>query len=302
MLGGTRLGGQRLIGTPAEGGVKFKGLQVQRYPGQTVSEFYRQWPWDARIKWQVDAAAARGANGLKFYSCVHPVLNGVISQAEQNAKVRQFLDYSATRGLMVYWTLFDGFTDPPLPNTNGLNSALEVGRILNDYPNVVAIDACNELNLTQGFGVTVDHLAALRPAWKAMSPIPMGLGLSVGSSADLTSSGVAAIAPYCDFMDFHVYWANGDPVASDFAAYRAAPYYKPWIVGECGQKDSAGQTAQVARWNALGVLAQERDCWGCVGYTVSDCASPPDDYGMFDASGVERTYLASAFSGWPGHL
>lgn len=282
---------------------KIKGLMVQRSPAEVLmTACYVNWNW-TRLREQIDFAVARGANTVRFSSAPDGVVDGTYTRAYHQSKMRQFLDYARHQGLFVYWLLAE-YTSAATSSAK-LAEIVADSRLLAAYPNVIAVDTMNEWILQSGLGsagaprlaAALAHQQACYPAIKAVAPeLPVTLNNYLGSAANWTDN-LASFYPYVDFWAFHPYYLP-DVTSSDANAFRASPYYKPWLVDECGAGAADGITAQASRWQALGALsAAASDCVGVIGYTIKD--ADPGDFALISESNVERTHMTSKFPAWP---
>jgi hypothetical protein len=301
-----RRGGDRLR-LPTN--IKVRCLQIQRMLDEpTTANMYVNWRWAANLKPQVDLAVAQGANCVKFANSILAIIGGSMTRAAHNINMKQFLDYTVTKGIYVYWTLHYSEEDAALTDPATLAEAVAALQLLATYPNVIGCDITNESNIPGGiylFSSCAQPVAVLRAAAPA---IPLTGSVYVTTAASFTGGGANAFtpafwAPLIDFWDFHPYYGSGDPSPGDLAAFRASATYKPFVIGECGQVDGAGQAAQTSRWTALGVLAGQADCLGVNGYVVADSIASPSYYGMYSNSPafVEKTWISAPFHGWPVH-
>lgn len=286
---------------------KINGLQVQRKPadaGHTYL-FFTNWDWTGWVKPQIDLAVAKGANCVKFGGTASGVVQGLQTRADLANKIRQALDYCATVGIKSYWTLhmpYSGDDLDPATDATTLTELVAMAQVIASYPGVIGADMSNEALANIGATRALANATAIYPAVKAVAPwLPLSQSQLVQTSGSYTSS-LAGFAPYVDFWDFHPYYSSGNPVDADLASFRSQSWYKPYLIGEIGLDLASGQTAQAARWNAIGTMSRaSTDCYGAVGYTIVDCNS--EDYGMFTNDGLfnERSWISGAFATWPSH-
>lgn len=295
-------GGRRLL--PGNHS-KYRGLMFQRGTpdgsAQTESQFHAVWDWDNYIKPQIDLIKASGANAIKGWSGVVAAGNGTITRQTLIDHNRQFLDYCASIGLWCYYCLWDSDGPPAqtTPDTVGHAVAL-TEQVLEGQTNVIGIDLGNEIVSTWAYGPTdgLKHLATLHPPIKAVTSIPLTVGLLVGQTSDLTSSLTRQVMAYCDIVDWHPYWGSGNMTPADLTAWRASDLYKPWIVGECGSNSPTHSVVQ-SRWESLGVLAEEYDCWGVMGYETLEHQISPG-YGMYPSlTSPANSWMITPFQTWP---
>lgn len=270
--------------------IKIKGLfAVPKPAAPDWSSMWTEWDWSGWIQPQIDRAITQGANTIKCTTALAAVLDGRISQATANARLRQFLDYAVEHGLLVYWNLgvsneFGAYTDAQLQAVMASYAA-----VLDGYPEVVGIDVVNEWwDDTRG--------PTFVTAVKAQTSIPLTFSRNIGGAGSWTPPQVWA--QHCDFLDYHPYYGPtfGVPQPGDLGQLRGSAYYKPWLIGELGSPTTDGQARQTAFWLALGVLAAEADSYGSVGFCINDYSAP---YGMYDQSGNVRQWIADAFHTWP---
>lgn len=286
---------------------KIKGLEVvpESAEGGNFGNLWKDWPWASWIKPQIDLAIGLGANLVKLGGgSVEAQLSGYITAPTAATQAQQFLDYCAGTGLLVYWTM--GNTSTSVESGAAALIATELG-VLNGYPNVVGIDMCNEINYPSVAIATAQGIMnTLTAPARAATGLALTYSLSIQGAGLYTQAvpqfGAPVVAPYVDFFDFHPYYVSeGEPQPSDLDTFRSQPYYKRWMIGECGYSASVGETQQTARWDAIGATGASSDAYGAVGFSITDFGgSGSGDYGVYEADlTTARAWIATAFAGWP---
>lgn len=266
---------------------------------------YLNWDWEGRIKPQVLMARGVGANTVKIGASTRSVVSGQQTRAVFHDHVRQFIEYAGEQGLYVILNCHVYEEDlNPANDPATLDEIVAEMEMVGVYENVIAITASNEINLWVSEADALAHMQALYPAVKQVAPyLPLSpsFNFEVASGwtqpANWSVGSMAQFEPYVDFWAMHPYYQSGDPSPADLANFRAAPYYKNWLIDEIGQDAAKGQAAQTARWTAVDALSQLPECSGAVGYVVQDADAR--DYAMFAEDGTERTWISTPFKNWP---
>lgn len=286
--------------------VKVKGAQIQRKNvaiEPNPSDAFVNWDWDGRIRPQFDYALAHGANTVKWSGGTRSVVDGRQTRAQLHACISQFIEYAGQRGLYVYWSSHFYSEDlNPANDQATLDEIVAMMELVGSYENVIGNDLSNETNANQQEAHVQAHLEAVVPPIRAVTDLPLSLSLVVVGATftqpeGWSTSAMPNIAPYVDFWDFHPYYGVGDPGPADLSDLRRAAFYKPWMVGECGEHAGEGEAAQRSRWRSLARLMWEQDCSGVVGYTIQDADTR--DFAMYADDGTERTHISSEFDYWP---
>ena len=279
--------------------VKIKGLNVVPKASDITVDpagwgpMWNTFDWAGWIKPQIDLAITQGANTVKVTGS--GATASYPSQSVFQSRMRQFLDYCLSSKLFVYWNYASSDWGGSVATATPFLQAV-VG-VLSPYPNVIAIDCANEIGL---FGITLANAQSLCQVGKAAGSLPVTGSLSCNSAAAFTDGTASGIAPYVDFMDFHPYFDTGDPSNNDWATYRAATYYKPWLIGECGKQNTLAASIVQSRWTALGQISNlAADCFGVVGFSITDYDT--NQFGMYPATLTgARSQQSVPFSAWPG--
>lgn len=285
-------------------GVRFKVKALNLNPsvanvavdGAGWGPMWTAFDWTGWIKPQIDAAKTLGANTVKITgsgaTAAYP------SSVTFIAHVRQFLDYCAAKNLHVYWQY--GSTDWGGSIAAATTPMQNLCAVLNGYSNVIAVDVANEPGIV---GPPLSAVPGLFTLARGVTTLPLASGLSCPGAGNFTDSTASTVAQYADFMDFHPYFSGSDPANSNFTSYRGQSFYKPFLLGECGQNLGAGAGAQASRWTSLGTIsAAASDCYGAVGFCMADydTSSNANRWGVYDQNLANpRSAITTAFSGWP---
>lgn len=300
-------------------GAKMKAInQVHKLSDTDGFNWPRMWDqnydWNGWLRPGLDKVAGLGANTVKMIGLGEPALavSGTAFEPYLADRMRQYLDYAASLGLLVFWQVN---TRSEYGNTATLvASAVANARILADYPNVVAIDLWNEIDLEVSSSWEASAVPFMQQAYaalKAVTPLPLTASLASGPPLPPTSAytRMTRIAPFVDFWDFHQYHRTTDvtaiPYPEQFATFRTLPYYKPWLIGESGAPRVsgggggfvAGPTEQSEHWSRLMVMSYEPDCLGVVGFSLTDYDSL--QFGVFAEDLLTAKHeLSGPFAGW----
>lgn len=270
------------------------------------SDAFIAWDWEGRIRPQILLAKGVGANTIKWSGGTRSVVDGRQTRTELHAHISQFIEYAADQGLYVYWSSHFYQEDlNPATDAATLDEIVAMMELVGSYENVIGNDCSNEINNSYTEADALALMQACYPAIKAVAPtLPLSISMLLVASDDWTqpalwsAGSLAQFEPYVDFWDMHPYYSGANqPLGSHLSAFRAASYFKPWFVGECGEEAAAGAAAQTARWAALDALSQQPDCAGVIGYTTQDADTR--DYAMFADDGTERTHISTPFKNWP---
>lgn len=311
---GARLGGPT--------NVKVKGvMQVHKNSDSSATPKYWSSMWGAGFDWVgwlkkgIDQTKALGANTIKILG---PDYLATVSGALPNTvldRIRQYLDYTASVGLYVYWGCQSDryYLGGASTTTQAQDVALvqAQARIVNDYPHVIGLDMENEYNFPFA---DATFAAAVFPAVKAVAPLlPVTISLTDNYIRNPNDSLVTALKPYVDYWDFHWYETTDGggarvpgPTSSHVAAFRASSNYKPFIFGESGTPEFpgagvAGGSANItAHWQLLGdTAAAAPDCYGAVGFSLTDFDAA--NFGVFaEALTTPKSQSATPFATWRG--
>jgi hypothetical protein len=299
-----RPGGSRLL---SGGGTKVKGLCVTHKYGYITGDWATDW-----VNWykpQIDLAVVQGANCVKLYDNGQATTqNNGVSTAAQAINYPQFLTYAAQRGLLVYCV----FGGPGTWSANGTTQFASMlgtwAALLNQFPNVIGIDLCNEIN-NGGPAISLAQtwVTAGMAAIRAVTNIPVTASICILAQSDLSSAYISAIAPLVDFIDIHPYLASGvaaspDIWADQIIALRTNSWWKQFLIGESGQSVAAG-SRQPITWQANGQLLALSDCLGVMGFSVADFdVGPSNQWGMYGSDlTTSRAQVVAPFQQWVGH-
>jgi hypothetical protein len=288
--------------------IRAKGLQLTGLSGQFTSweVLFTNGQWTAgnQMKAQIDLAIGLGANAVKITAPLGSFVTGGSTQATATTNMKVMLDYVAAAGLQFYWNLsiysqLVSATNAPIAGA-AMSGILAV---LNQYPNVFAVDVINEINFGQTMATAKAWMDGLTNQVRAATSKPISYSLSVQSAFDFGGVWPEFSAAYVDYQDFHMYYTTANPVADVTNHYfaDAAANPRPYFVGESGLSAANGQSAQSARWDCAGKLAADSRSRGAIGFTTVDFGgASTGDYGIYESDlTTERTWLATSFSAWP---
>lgn len=290
----TKVNGVNLVPTPLDPG----------YDG-TWSTLFTYWPWSQSLAPQLQLCHGIGANGARLIGGVGAIADGTLTTAQYVSQYEQFVAYCQSLGMYVQAVgcAFGHQGDATQAQVIGYLS--ELLAMLASYPNVVAFDISSEI-FGQGYSVgmtdseVVAYAAALYTALKPLSRIPMGFS----HSYPFTDYRVALLAPYCDYLDFHVYTTsvpNGSSPASLLATYPA----KPLLFGEWGDPvadTTANRNAQAEY--VLSLVTGQAACAGAFYWAAVDQTNPLgsgwDNFGLFETvTSPMRATVGDIFERFP---
>lgn len=291
--GGSRPAGNRLR-RPTNIQIKGQTVVPQPLGGDINATLWTTWPWTAWIKPQIDLAVTLGANTLALKGGPCGALNsGAVTQAQVRTRMQQFLDYCASVGIYVYGHVGQGEGGTA---AHAANVAFQAG-VLKDYTNVIGIDVWNEINV---FNVPADPVAAAQTvlaAARAVTSMPLTVSVSEPFANSGASTLLMNLAPYVDFLDVHPY-SSPSP---NWSFWEAQPWWKDFIVGECGKAVSDGSSAQTEMYEGLATYYARPKCFGVVAFCVVDYETSAH-YGMYDTlGGSPRTQITVPYATWPKH-
>lgn len=253
------------------------------------------------ITHNLDLAVLQGCNVVRVIGSINGIRKGYYTRAQYHAKWDLLRDMCVARGLYLYpcaqSTTYDEFSS--IATGDYLAEVVAWAQHINDYQRCIGIDLVSE-------GDTFAQSTAglnLYNAVKQVTNLPLTYSF-VGSGGDPTLATVrAATANRRDFADIHQYF---NPSASAVeTAYWGVGQTQPFLVGEFGSPVSAGQSTQTARFQAIHdevayVGASARRLAGAFVWSIQDSdTTPGNQYGLYDLSNVERTYLSTVFATFP---
>ena len=319
------LAGSRPYGAvPVEGtAVKLKGAAILQAAGQWPywAQFWRDWDWPT-IAQTVDALAAVGVNCLQVTATGLPD-NGVSHPdvSTMRSRIGQLATFAAGRRMMLNPQL--GY-QPSHSFAGGAAAAtlaaVQMARLFVEQPNIVFIDAMNEVNLYAGPGWSGPSGQALSDMTvfvggirQVVGAVPITVSVGATSISDIAGPWTQIYAALSDFHNIHTYHyqesGTSTVAASDFAALRSATWFLGrFVVGETGMPSARGPTAQATWLSGNGIVAAAQDCLGSILWGARDTSAAPgrsedvSGFGMIDATGALRTTLAAQVQAWPGGL
>ena len=297
---GTSINGINLVSTPSDPG----------YDGSWPTLFVG-WPWAQSLKPQIDLARGQGANAARLIGGMGAVSQGRLTLSEYVAEYEQFVAYCQSEGMYVQAVGADIGDMSGVPQATVIGYSHALVEMLNGYSNVVCLDIVSEI-IGQGYAIglgsvgndeaIIAYAQALYSAIKPLSSIPMGFS----HSYPFTDYRVAELAPYCDYVDFHVYPGTVPTGSSPASALDAYPT-KAFIMGEWGDPISDTQDGQVAHADYVLGLVQDWPCNGAWKWSAVDQLWASEDYaydnfGLFPTvqSTGPRQDIAAVFCRFPG--
>lgn len=229
-------------------GVKIRGLNLVPSLGVNGltgisgwAGFYTKFPW-ATIKKQVDLAIGAGANNIRWMGGLGAM--NTIPLAEYLEKFEQVVAYAQQRGLFVTPALESYGYRLGVSDSAAVDYLLATVEMLNRYSNVLYCDVTNEILGEYAVTHNVSSADARDPAaalaqslYTALKPattIPLGFSHSYPPGVNL--SWYAALMPWSDVIDLHVYpYSTGTIAALDIDTSILATYpNKPVFFSEYG--------------------------------------------------------------------
>ncbi len=301
------------------GNTKIKGAVILQAIGQWPywSQFWRDWDWTT-ISRTVDNLATMGVNCLQFTATglddggvTHP------NDATMDSRISQLAAYALTKGMALNPQL--GY-QPVHSFANGASvataAAVRMAVLFAKHPNIVFIDAMNEVNLSAAVGWSGPNAQALSDITMfnagvrgVIGGIPLTWSIGASAVADYAGAWSQAIAPFTDFHNLHTYTYNASgttPTSADFDALRSAVWYKGrFVVGETGVPSQRGTALQTSWITGNGIVAQANDCLGSILWGATDTTGIYDvaNFGLLDSTGTTfRTALSVPMAAWPGVL
>lgn len=316
MLASSKPYGPRIV---PGGSTKIKGAVILQPIGQWPywSQFWRDWDWTT-ISRTIDNLASIGVNclqvtatGLDDGGITHP------NDATMDARISQLAAYAQSKGMALNPQL--GYQPGHTFATSAAlatAAAVRMAAIFARQPNVVYIDAMNEVNLSAAPGWSgpntqaLSDIATFNNGIRAViGGVPLTWSIGAVAVGDYSGAWSQAIAPYTDFHNLHTYTyqASGTaPTSANFDALRSAPWYKGrFVVGETGVNSGRGTSLQTSWITGNGIVAQASDCLGSILWGATDTTGTLDvaNFGLLDSTGTTfRTALSVPMAGWPGVL
>ena len=298
----------------------------------TVGNLYDvwfDWPWDAWIKPQIDAAHALGANVVRFIFDAtlrigdashhgNPTWRGTISDATMVARLDQLITYLDGLGMYFYATASEAWA---LQTAGVIGTDIQAhierfAEIVSGYSNVVALDIANEHDAcTELVTYRAAMIAAAKTAMSPVLPVSASIfsntltGTPWGATPASRATYQDLIDSGADFIDNHFYTRAFSP--TDLAGLFALNV--PIVIGEMGidyngnfasgAADGGSAARRAAYYDAIVTLSecpeiQATGVWAMV--QMSD--SPGNDWGLYgktqDGSNVfidPRTEMTTRF-------
>lgn len=308
-----RAAGSRLLNTSF--GSKIRGINAvpkSTHPGFTLDEYlWMAWDWTGWVKKQVDVSVALGANCLKLTGCNAAYMHFPASRSAILSQLRQYVEYCAGLNVMVY----EGGAAPSLYSSDpaGYIAALVAkAQVLDQYSNVVGMDLCNEINTgtaalkfypNNSPAAASSFMSKAVPAVRAVSSLPLTASITLNTKAMLSDTWVQAVAPWCDFIDYHPYFninqvTLAEITAADITPLRSNSWWKPFLIGESGQAVSTSASRMTSTYQANGGISALPDCMGAIAFCTTDYEAT-FKWGMTDSSFATRSAVTTPFQSWP---
>jgi len=275
-----------------------KGVNIVLH-GESWNNFWTVWDWNNHIKWQVDNAKSVGANTIRVIGEPTGIAAGNFTAAQYRARWRQLIDYCASLGMYVYATGGSTNEAASLPVAQITASLVELAKEIHGDPWVMGFDVIQE-----SYAFAMANVATVVPAIRAVCDRKLSFSLPVGERWDGDSIyAMNQLRPWVDFYDFHIYYqiSNADV---DYL-FDNSHEVKPIVWGEFGSPVSVGQSAQVARYNAVRdsvykVRPDGRHIAGALQWAARDQGDDvASQYGMWTKDKVPRQYLIDVFRPFP---
>lgn len=290
------------------GGARVRGSNiVPQAAHQDWHWLWRDWAWTDWIKWQIDLLAGlTGANTVRVMGTYKAIYDATLTEADYLDRWDQLATYVADLGMYLYPCTggdFAGAYGYTPTSSFVAEQAAQVAERLRDYPNIIGIDLVQE---RQSWAKTEGEM--VRSAVLQEIDVPLTFSIASTSQADFANTTWRSeIANVVDFFDYHI---NGHtPDSTEFTDDYWTAQPRPLLIGEFGAPLSLGSVAQAARYSAVstnaGSTATRSDgtavkCAGCLSWAITDQDTiNTNQWGMFDATGAERTYLTDVFEALP---
>jgi len=290
---------------------KVKGVNLTSKPGApSPRAYWTEWDWSGWIRPQIDCAIALGANAIRIIGDVAMVLNGAMTQATYNARLRQLMAYCVENHLALYYTGCATYDTNGSDNGNiaayNANPRAFIGVLASnlsaltsdatDYTSsILGCDLVQEANAWRNATAVNAIYSALRPL------IPRAIPCTFSASVRMQDAPwIASIADSCDFLDYHVYpqlyGVDSGPTVATVAAVRAAYPDRNILFGEGGIDSGAYTAAQVEAWiHGLINIGDSTDSRGAMLWAAQDQDQP---YGAFDNAWHPRASIAGPWLKW----
>lgn len=270
--------------------VRGVNLTIKTTHTNGYKDLFDEWDWVGWIKFQIDLAHGIGANAVRLIGDVQGVNDGTFTLSTYRSRWRQLIDYAASLGMHTYvagggQTQLSGLT-----TTQVREVLVGLGEEINGDPWVLAFDVMQE---HPAWPDIAGGMAAVR----AVCDRPLTVSWFALSQAEMDNpTRRKLVEPHVDFLDVHLYYQP----ASSAALHGMLPTTaKPYLIGEYGWPNTAGNAAQTAHYEMIADIVAEpavngRQCAGAIAWSAVDGAVA-GDYGIHEDDGTPRAHLVTAF-------
>jgi hypothetical protein len=257
------------------------------------------------IKDLIDIAIAdMGVNCFRIIGAPDAVLSGtpLLTESLYLARYSEIISYCRSKGCYFEATgcgwqnLVDRDTLVPFSDAAIFNHLRRFAVMANDYDNVVGIDLIQEFNgwgkaaatRTEAQNVTfVDDLITAAKADGVTKPLSCSIQPWGTYDNLFDQTVVAAVAPYVDYLNFHVYYYPFDPADMDPALEHGKPIYIGEVaVAKSGELSYGGN--RLAFTVSLQTTILDENITGLSFWALNDDATEGDNFpwGLYDNLGV----------------
>lgn len=296
-------------------GVKFRGMTVVPSVAQNGNGYVyigSQFSL-AYVKTQVNAAISVGCNLIRLGTDDFLELsNATITLPAWLANVNAVLAYCLAQGVYVYVGGLIANTDFQYGTTAQQQAWIQgVCALAHSYPNVVGVDAINEVqdlyNTTAPTATQTAQVNEMARWIRAVTDLPLAFSMLLGGDGGMSSPGAIAwiqlLAGVSDYFNLHPYYSG---VGQELTAASVVAYLQPYsgqmpvILGEVGhtQSDHSDNLLLGSRLTALRSIITQPWCAGAIAFASNDY-NTTEQWGFFDASWGERTYVTWPLRTWP---
>lgn len=318
--GGSFSGSHRITGTFGTddllpGGAKIRGLnlvwsEAQWYHSGNAADdnWATGWRWwdEGWLIAQLDDAVDFGVNVVRIMGSALGIYRGYYSEATYLTEWATLIDLATARGLYMY-PCFHAGNDPydtEIPAATLQGYARNWTRSVGRTRRCIAIDIVNE---DTDYAVTTDG-QALASAIRGATDLPLTYSVVGGTKSQLghadNDTVVSAINATVDFFDFHWYY---NPTSTDIETYWwDGGRTKKIVIGEYGSPESAGASAQTARYEAVADAINHagdsgRRPAGAFAWVSRDFgpSASIEKWGLSEANGTRRSWIVTPFETIP---
>jgi hypothetical protein len=309
-------------------GIKFRGVTPEAgFTTPSIGLYGKYWgsAWNqALVDQQIGQAVQVGANHIKSGGSPWEVIDGTTAQATHLSHIEYFLDQAWKNSLFVSFAITDNIPSPNTSHRGTLAEEITQGQalaaLLDQYPNVVALDVINEVNTTWQVGrggpgtndasqpdatsvAWIQGPDSLTAALRAVTSKPLGYSLFLTNSTQLLANTGADWLPLlvanCDYLDLHPYWpSTSDMPLADLESLHALYPQIAVYFGEVSVYGFGANTPEVKRRiESSRAYVEKNYVPGLNIFTLDDWE--PVGTGIFDTLGNERTNMSYPFRTLP---